>query len=121
MPNKTLRKFGRWIGAQADGFLGGIARLASTPLRNLLPGTAWSTLKWVGQSLSWSVGTSTASRMIVSSFALLIAAIVSSSITLGATIPLVIFFGITMLVGFARLIPVVDRAFVGVRDALIPR
>lgn len=117
----TLRRFGGWIGKQVDGFVGGVVRLASTPPKAWLPAGVWGTIMWVVRSATWSVGTSTPVKQITASFALGMFALLTSWITLGATLALVVFFAATMLVGFARLFPAFNSAFVGFRDTLIPR
>lgn len=120
MPSKTIRKFGRWIGEQVDGFAGGLAKLATTPPKSWLPAGIWSTIVWLWTAATYSVGTSTAIRQITSSFALLLFALLTSWLTLGATLVLAGFFAGTMGVGFLRLIPVVDQWFVSIRDVIIP-
>lgn len=117
----TLRKFAGWIGSQVDGFVGGIMRLASTPPKYWLPDGVWSTIMWVVKSTTWSLGTSTPTRQITASFALGLFALLTSWVTLGATLVLVAFFAVTMLVGFLRFFPVVDSYFVSVRDTVVPR
>lgn len=113
-----MRKFGKWIGTQADGFLGGLARLASTPPRRLFPSNVWDSIVWVAKSATWAFGTSTPIKMILASFSLLAASIAFS--WSGVTLPGIIIFGITGIIGFLRLIPAVDRVFVSTRDVLIP-
>lgn len=118
---KSLTRFGRWIGSQLDGFANGLARLASTPPKAWLPAGVWSTIMWVFSSALWSLGTDSPVRQITASFALLLFALLASWITLGATLVLVAFFAVTMAIGVARLVPVVDRYWVQVRSTLVPR
>jgi hypothetical protein len=121
MSLKSIRKFGGWIGKQVDGFIGGVMRLAGTSPGAWLPAGIWSTVLWLARATTWSVGTSTPIRQITSSFALALFALLTSWVTLGATLALVAFFAMTMVFGVLRLFPVVDRYFVSVRETVIPR
>lgn len=121
MPLKKIGKFGKWIGKQTDGFVGGVMRLASTPWSSWLPAGLSSTVRGVGQAIGWSVGTATPIRQITSAVTLALLSIAASWITLGATLVLVVFFVLMIGVGVARLVPAIDRGFVSVRDTLIPR
>lgn len=120
MPIQSLRRFGRWIGEQADGFFRGLMRLATTPPKAWIPVGIWETIVWVFNSAMWSLGTHSAIKQITSSFALLIFAFLASWITLGATLVLVGFFAATMAIGILRLIPAVNAWWVRVRDTIVP-
>lgn len=120
MPTQSLRRFGRWLGEQADGFFRGLMRLATTPPKSWLPTGLWETLVWVFKSALWSLGTDSPIKQITASFALLVFAFLASWITLGATLVLVGFFAATMTIGIARLIPAVNAWWVRVRGTIVP-
>lgn len=121
MPTKILTQFGRWIAAQINGFTNGLARLAATPPREWLPTSVWSTILWFFSAAFWSLGSDSPIKQITASFALLVFSFLASWLTLGATLVLVGFFTITLLIGFARLVPAIDRVWVGVRETAVPR
>lgn len=120
MPLKTVKKFGEWIGKQVDGFIGGVMQLAATSPKSWIPEGLWSTMVWFGKSLTWALGTSTAIKQITASFALVVFSLLTSWVTLGATLFLVGVFVVTMGIGFVRLIPAVDEAFVAFRETVVP-
>lgn len=76
---------------------------------------------WVLASAFWSLGTDSPIKQITASFALLLFALITSWVTLGATLVLVGFFAVTMFIGVVRLVPVVDRYWVEVRETIVPR
>lgn len=116
----TLKGFGKWIGRQADGFVRGVMTLFTTSPKEWLPPGIWSTILWVRDSILWSIGSSTPIRQITSAFALAVFFWLLSAVTLGLFIPIAIFLSLMIVVGFARLIPAVDQAFVNVRQTVIP-
>jgi len=120
MPLKTIKNFGRWIGKQVDGFLQGLMQVADAPAGDWVPPSIWDTLMWLVTAVGWSFGTSRPYKQITSSVTLLILAVISSWVTLGATLALVMFFAVTTAIGVARLVPAIDAVFVRARDAVIP-
>lgn len=120
MPMKQLRKFGNWIGKQVDGFVGGLMRLASVPPSRWLPSGWWSFIVWLFKSLTWAFGTRSPYHQIPAAISLAIVFALSSTITFGATLALVGVMLVFVGIGFLRLIPAVNRQWVGARDMLIP-
>lgn len=121
MPLKRLKAFGHWIGKQADGFMRGVMRLGSSTSNVSLPFDFRGVLAWFVRSASWAFGSSTPIKQITASVALGIFALFTSWITLGATLVLVVVFALTAVVGFMRLVPVVDRVFTDARGVVIPK
>lgn len=75
---------------------------------DLIPPALASSLVWTKEQLWYSLGAGTPQEQMASSFALGVAAWVSSALSLGLTIPVALFFTGTFLFGSLRLWPVVD-------------
>jgi hypothetical protein len=120
MPLDIIRKFASWVAKQVDGFIGGLMRLVSTPPEKVLPPGLWERFMWILASFTWAFGTSTPTKMIFSSLVLAVLAFFASWLSFGLTVPFLVFFTITLAIGFARLVPVVDDVFTSARDSLVP-
>lgn len=116
-----VRNFFRWLGRQADGILRGLMGLASTSPADWMPNGIWSTIVEIVKSATWAFGTSSPTKQVTASVTLAIFAILTSFITLGATLWLVGLFAGTALIGIARLSPAVNQWWVATRETLIPK
>jgi hypothetical protein len=75
---------------------------------DFIPPALLSSITWSKEKLKDAAGTDTPQKQMAASFALGVAAVISSVISLGATIPIVILFAGTFTIGALRLWPVVD-------------
>jgi hypothetical protein len=122
MTLKPIIRFGEWTAKKADDVIGTVVRGTTRNSRKMLPSTDGSALKWITSRIAWSFGTSTAKRQVSAAFALMVAAILSTSVGFVGTIVLVFVFAGLAAFGLLRLlIKPVDRAWTSLRDTLIPQ
>lgn len=75
---------------------------------DFIPPALADTLAWVWEQFLYSLGFGTIEEQLAASFALGVAAVFSSIVTLGATLVLVVFFAMMFGLGLLRLWPVFD-------------
>lgn len=73
-----------------------------------IPPAVLSSAAWTKEKLYYAVGAGTPQEQMASSFALGVAAWISSAISLGLTIPIALFFTLTFVIGSVRLWPFAD-------------
>lgn len=84
------------------------AIVSSLSWEDAIPPAVLSSAAWTKEKLYLSLGIGTPQEQMSASFALGVAAWISSAISLGLTIPIALFFTMTFVIGAFRLWPVVD-------------
>lgn len=101
-----------WPIEQMKGWWKNATRIVSDlTWEDAIPPALLSSLAWTKEKLYLSLGAGTPQEQMSSSFALGVAAWVSSAISLGLTIPIALFFTLTFFFGSLRLWPIVDDAW----------
>lgn len=106
----TLRTALMWPVREVSGWVRNVRSLVGDlSWRDFLPPALIETAKWVFEQLRFAVGFGTAQQQLSASFALGVAAVFSTVITLGVTIGLVVVFALLFGIGALRLWPTFDR------------
>lgn len=108
----TARSAVEWPIEQAQGWWEQATKTVSDlTWEDFLPPAMLSTAAWLKEQLYYALGGGTPQEQMSSSMALGIAAIVSTALTLGATVGAVVFFAVTFMVGAFRLWPFADSVW----------
>ena len=106
----SLRSVLMWPVQEVSGWARNVRSLIDDlSWRDLFPPALIETARWVWGQLIYAAGFGTAHQQLSASFALGVASIFSTAITLGATIGLVILFALLFGIGALRLWPTFDR------------
>lgn len=105
----TLKAGVMWPVGQVKGWWENATRIVKDlTWEDAIPPALLSSIAWTKEKLYYSLGGGTPQEQMASSFALGVAAWISSALSLGLTIPVALFFTLTFLIGAVRLWPVVD-------------
>ena len=109
MPVDKLKAVVAWPVEQVKGWWKNATKIAKDlSWEDAIPPALLSSLAWTKEKLVLALGAGTPQEQMASSFALGVAAWVSSALSLGLTIPVALFFTLTFIVGSLRLWPAVD-------------
>lgn len=104
-----LKAVVKWPIEQVKGWWKNATKIAKDlTWEDAIPPALLSSIEWTKEKLLLSLGTGTPQEQMASSFALGVAAWVSSALSLGLTIPVALFFTLTFAFGSLRLWPIVD-------------